>query len=325
MAAACGSGVGVEQVGPTDPPRSEPRSTTTSSVPGRQVDPPPMDSVPAVVVRGGDTELTLEPWTACWGNGCFDGAPPQILPEVGSPDEILVEFPVPGWEFLATVQPVGEECGREQTEPLERVSDTVHRLVPIGLADDYEVTLFGRGPGGDVFVSFRWDTRIDGKLPVPAATASILADHDGRVDSYGVSVSIRNLAATPREAVGQVTVTSVDGGSHTFPLVRDDVGCSEGLLHLTAPRKEGLTAAGVGPPPFTYEVTIELDGQPHSGTGVWPADEDPECQPCIPLTFTPPLPRLSPPAVTVIETIQVDPSPRGNDGRWREPAATTYP
>ena len=69
--------------------------------------------VPAVVVRAGTTELSLEPWTACWGNGCYDGAPPEDLSHVGSPDEILVELPTPDWEFTATVQPVDDDrsCG----------------------------------------------------------------------------------------------------------------------------------------------------------------------------------------------------------------------
>jgi hypothetical protein len=127
-------------------------------------DPGAVDRAPAVEVRGGDVELTLEPWTACGGNGCYDGFAPDVLPDIGSPDEILVDFPASGWEFTATLQPVGEECGRRQSEPLEPTGDTTHRLVPIGPANDYEVTLFGRGPGGDVFVSFRWKTPTDGVL-----------------------------------------------------------------------------------------------------------------------------------------------------------------
>ncbi len=247
---------------------------------------------PDVVVTAGDVKLTLRPWTACWANGCYDGAPPRNLAEVGSPPEILVEFPVPGWEFSATVRPVGEECGRRQMEPLERVGETTYLLRPIGLAGDYEVTLFGRGPGGDVFVSFRWTSPHDGVLPVPRATATIVADHDGRLDSYGVEVSVWNLAATPKTVTGEAKVTAANGSSHTFALDRENRGCWEGTVYFTAPVEEGLAAAESGPPPFTYEVTLVFDGETYTGVGVWPDGVDPECAPCVNLTFTPPLPAL---------------------------------
>lgn len=306
IAAACSPGAPIGTVGSDTPTTGGPTATTDESASEEDFDPVELERAPAVIVRAGTMELSLEPWSACWGNGCYDGAPPEDLSDVGSPDEILVEFPAPDWEFIATIQPVGNECGRRQSEPLEPVNDTVHRLVPIGLASDYTVTLFGRGPGGSVFVSFRWSTPTDGVLPVPAATASILADHDGQLDSYGVELPIWNLAETPDAVTGQVTVTSADGGSHTFPLTRQDFDCSEGSIYLTAPIEEGLTAAAAGSPPFTYEVTLELDGRTYTGTGVWPDDVDPECDPCVPLTFTPPLPALGATSGTWIEPVQID-------------------
>lgn len=261
---------------------------------------------PAVEVRGGDNVLSLKAWTACWGSGCFDGMPPQDPPHIGDPAEILVVFSAPGWEFSAMVNPVGEECGRHQTEPLEIVDATTHRLMPIGFADEYEVTLFGRGPGGDLFVSFRWSTPTDGVMPVPEATASILADHDGQIDSYGVEVPVWNLAATPETVSGQMTITSAEGDRHTFQLIRQDHECSEGRLYLTAPADEGLAAARLGAPPFSYELTLELDGRTHVGTGVWPDDVDPECAPCVPLTFTPPLPALTATSTEDVQPVQID-------------------
>jgi len=165
IATACGAGFEGEEGLAASPPTSASPSTSLPSGRGEEEsDPGAVDRAPAVEVRGGDVELTLEPWTACGGNGCYDGFAPDVLPDIGSPDEILVHFPASGWEFTATVQPVGEECGRRQSEPLESTGDTTHRLVPIGPANDYEVALFGRGPGGDVFVSFRWKTPTDGVL-----------------------------------------------------------------------------------------------------------------------------------------------------------------
>jgi hypothetical protein len=251
-----------------------------------------LDRPPPVEVSGGGISLSLEAWTACWGNGCYDGMPPVDPADIGNPDEIIVEFPEERWGFSATVTPVGEECGRSQTEPLEPVGATAHRLLPIGLAGVYDVTLFGRGPGGDLFVSFRWTTPSNGTMPVPAATASILADHDGQIDSYGVEVPVWNLAVTPESASGQVTVTSSEGNTHTFDLTREDLGCSEGSIYFTASLDEGLTAAGLGNPPFTYELALELDGETYIGIGVWP-NVDPECAPCVPLIFEPSLPALT--------------------------------
>lgn len=262
--------------------------TLEEQVGGAEIEEPP-----PVTVQGGDVEMSINAWTACWSSGCYDGAPPQVLPDIGSPGEITVEFPVAGWEFRAIVQPVGVECGRRQTEPLQFIGETVHRLEPIGPAGDYEVTLFGRGPGGDLFVSFRWRTVTDGVMPVPAATASILADHDGAIDSYGVELSVWNLRETPGSASATVSVTATDGNSHIIEATRADSECSEGTLYFTAPAAEGLSAAQIGPPPFSYEVILVLDGQTYTGRGTWPGGVNPECNPCVPLNFEPPLPALS--------------------------------
>ena len=291
----------------TVPGVDEPSTTADGLTPederGGTID---IDRPPPVEVRGGDTVLDLEAWTACWGNGCYDGGPPVNPEDIGNPDEIIVEFPEEGWEFSATFTPVGAECGRRQTEPLEPIDATSHRLVPIGLAGVYDVTLFGRGPGGDLFVTLRWTTPADGIMPVPAATASILADHDGQIDSYGVEVPVWNLAATPESASGQVTVTSLEGNTHTFDLTREDLGCSEGSIYFTASLDEGLTAASLGTPPFTYELTLGLDEETYVGTGAWPDEVDPECAPCVPLTFTPPLPALTTRGDEGVDAVQID-------------------
>ncbi|MFQ5555858.1 MAG: hypothetical protein ACE5GC_10880, partial [Acidimicrobiia bacterium] len=217
LAAACGSvvdeaGRSLTPAAPAEGDRvsvfgTEPPTTTKPTPPPAAVIEPgavagQLERPPPVIVGGDGVELALEAWTACWGGGCYDGRAPHPLPDVGSPEEILVEFPVAGWEFSATTRPIGDACGRNQTEPLVRIGATSHRLEPVGLAGEYEVTLFGRGPNGDLFVSFRWVTTVDGVLPVPAAFASIVADHDGRLDSYGVEVPVWNLAATPAAASG---------------------------------------------------------------------------------------------------------------------------
>lgn len=289
---ACAAGPAEDVGGPTTPPLTTTVASTTSTTSTTDGPTPDFETAPAVRVSSEAKKLVLQPWTACWTMACYDGAPPDDLEAMGPDDELFVDFPVEGWTFQATVRPVGDECGRRQTETLETSGATRHRLPAIGFAGDHVVDLFGSGPGGDVIVSFLWSTASNGIFPVPAATASILADHDGVVDSYGVEFSLWNLATSPTEAAARATVTSESGATHSMDLKVEDFDCSEGSLYFSAPLDEGLAAAALGDGPFTYEVVVTLDGVEHIATAAWPTDEDPECAPCVPLSFSPPLPAL---------------------------------
>ena len=72
----------------------------------------------------------------------------------------------------------------------------------------------------------------------------------------------------------------------------DDPCPTDGSLGFVGPKELGLAAAGLGPPPFTYTVDLTMDGVSYRGRAEWPTDVDPECSPCVPIRFTPPLPRL---------------------------------
>ncbi len=257
------------------------------------LDPETLDEPPTVRVAGDEAVLDLRPWTTCWRYYCADGAP--LNPEeIAARDAILVEFPVAGWEFSATATNRSDDCGRNQTIQLEPVGPTVHRLTPIGRAGDYEITLTGRGPEGDLFVTFRWETFGDGELPVPEASMSVLADHDGKVDSYGVDATITGLANSPDEVDATVTVTSAEGATHSIVLnALPECTLGAGGIAFKAAISEGLTAASLGNPPFTYDLDLRLDGIAYRGRATWPDDVDPECRPCVPLEFTPPLPAMS--------------------------------
>lgn len=258
------------------------------------VDPDQLDEPPAVVIAGRDVHLELEPWTTCWSNYCADGAPPADLDQVTMDEPLYVEFPVEGWEFSASIRPIDSTCGASQTEKLDKMSATVFRLPPLGIAGDKAVTVSGRGPGGDVFVTFQWRTNITGVLRVPASSLSLLVDHDGEVDSYGVEFSVSGLASTPETIDASVVVTASDGPSHTVTLDPFDTGCTgEGAAYMDAPVDEGLIAAALGDPPFTYDVTLSIDGQTYQATATWPDETVDECDPCVPLTFDPPLPALN--------------------------------
>ncbi|MGH3043402.1 MAG: hypothetical protein ACRDM2_01625 [Gaiellaceae bacterium] len=288
LLAGCGGGMPDEEVvaGPTTP---SPPAATTATEPGA---PAESDAPPPVTVHFFDQAVALRAWTYCYGNLCADGSPPAAPPDVGSPEEVLVEFPLPDWSFTASFQPAGKPCGRIQEASLEPAGDGQFLLRPVGRAGTYDVTLFGRG-NGDLFTTFRWTTPVDGTLPTPQARLAVLANPDGPVDSYGVELELTNLAATPKQASARITVRAADGDAVVFDATRSDLGClPEGTVYWDGPDEEGIAAAALGHGPFTYEVELVLDGARHVAEATWPGDQIAGNEPSVALHFTPGLPAL---------------------------------
>ena len=256
---------------------------STDGVPGR---PPP------VTVRAGSKSFGLNPFTYCYQVACVDGIPPHDPPFVRDASQVVIDFPLDAWSFTATFQPTGDSCGRMQTVRLQAVKPGSFLLHPLGRAGTYDVTLFGRGEG-DLAAIFRWTTPVDGPLPKPESRLAVLADHDGTVDSYGVELEVSNLAATPASATAAITVTAKNGASLTFPAARSQGGCwPEGTAYWDGPDAKGLAAAALGQAPFTYTVTLELEGRRYVATAHWPDDEIAENEPSVALEFDPALPAL---------------------------------
>jgi hypothetical protein len=272
----------------TTRPASSGSSGTEDAAGASALEPPP-----PVTVRFGGRSIELEPWTYCYGNGCTDGEPPADPPDIGSPDEVVVDYPLTGWTFTASFRPAGDECGRVQDVPLEPRGSGAHVLSPAGYAGTYDVTLFGQG-NGDLFVSFRWTTPNDGPLPTAEARLALLADHDGRVDSYGVELELTHLAATPAHAAATITVSAADGRALTFDATRSALNCRPvGTVYWDGPADRGLAAAALGAAPFTYEVAVVLDGTRYKATATWPDDVIVGNEPSVALDFQPDLPALN--------------------------------
>jgi hypothetical protein len=256
---------------------------------------------PHVVVRSSGRSLDLAPFTYCYGSVCADGAPRSPLPDIGEADELEVAFPLPGWSFTATfteVVPEGQ-CPREQQVPLEADGDGTFVLRPAGYAGTYDVSLFGQGDG-DVAVAFRWTTATDGPLAEPTARLAVLADHDGRVDSYGVELEVANFDHTPTVPDVFITVRAADGETLGLSNPGDrDATCRAGYLYWSSgPQEPGMdsfvdTMAAHGGP-YTYRVDLALDGVHHIATATWPDDQIPGNEPSVDLDFEPPLPALAP-------------------------------
>jgi hypothetical protein len=78
------------------------------------------------------------------------------LPDVGSPEGLVVEFPLEEWSFTATFVPVTGKCVRPERVRLVAIGGRRFALRPVGHSGMYDVTLFGRG-NGDLYVTFSLD------------------------------------------------------------------------------------------------------------------------------------------------------------------------
>lgn len=248
---------------------------------------------PPVRVSYGDESVDLKAWTSCYGSMCMDGIPPRDPPDVGNPPRVVVEFPLENWTFKALFDTAGPQCARPFPAKLDEIEPGRFVLDPAGYAGEYDVTLSGRGPDGDVAVTFRWTTPSDGPLPTPSSYVGIIADRDGQPSSYGVEMSVSHLAAEPDHVDATITVTASDGDSLTFS-PRLHRGCrTDGSLWWDGPTAKGKQAADLGPPPFTYDVELDLDGRTHRARAVWPEDVIRRLAPYVRLDFVPSLPALA--------------------------------
>lgn len=277
----------------TDAPvRAEGNDPASANPESRREDDGPLEGPPKVTIRYEGKSAELKPWTYCYKNGCADGSPPEAPVDVGSPQEVLVEYPLDEWNFRASFSPPGEACGRNQSARLEETGEGDFIVRPLGYAGTYDVTLTGRGDG-DLFVTFRWTTPEDGPLPKPRAYVGVLADNDGEVDSYGVELAISNMETTPDDARASITVTSSEGNSITFDATKRGRRCvPEGSLSWNGPNDKGLEAAERGSPPFQYDVVLTLDGKRYRARATWPDDQIPWLKPYTTLRFRPKLPAL---------------------------------
>jgi hypothetical protein len=263
-----------------------PRNTATAPE-------PPALGAPAIRLHLDAGPVDLEPWTACYGNGCYDGSPPETLVDVGRTDAVEFSFAREGWTFDATFREAGARCPRVITVPTTKVSATRFRVEPTGNASQWDVDVFGRGPGGDVIATFQWGTGRAGTFPDAATgTVAVLADHDGTLDSYGVELGVSDLARTPESASATVTVVASDGRRAVIDLgpMPHERCSSAGEIFWTMSESAARAATELPGNVFRYVVRLTLDRVEYTGRATWPADTTDEITPAVPLTWTPALP-----------------------------------
>ena len=237
---------------------------------------------PPFVVRYDSTELRLGAVAWCWKNGCADGVD-MNPPSIGSPDEVLVF--IPEFDRLTVTQVSGERytCdSRTLDARTEDLGGGWWRVIPGGPTDDYTVDLFAAkggelftppGGSGDMFASLRWTTTVDAPLPSPEASIILVVNHDGRPDSYGLELSVANLARTPVQYSATITVTAANGKTHTFDAQATEHCPGAGMLYFDEPDAEAVAASRLGDFPFTYRVELVIDGVTHVATARYGGDE----------------------------------------------------
>lgn len=257
---------------------------------------PSTSAPPPVVLQLADgTTKDLQAWTYCYGSVCADGSWPEKPFDIGSPDHVDFTFEEDDWTFEATFNEPGVDFtrnGRSVAAHVEKIDDHTHRVFPAGRADTWHVDVFGRGEsGGDVITTFAWTTTRSGEFPQAATgTAAVLAEHDGVLDTYGVELGIRDLAATPHSASATITITNEGGRSATIALGSPAPAWQEGTVSWRRGARHAAEAVALGGSRFDYEVALVLDGSPYTGRATWPDDTNEDITPSVPLTWTPPLP-----------------------------------
>ncbi|MBM7516766.1 hypothetical protein [Nocardioides nitrophenolicus] len=290
----CGTEVVVDPGAATAPGAPSSPTTTTTAGPTEGVsgiaEPPPFR------VQYDGQELVLHPTSYCFGGGCVDGVRRNPT-AIGAASELRIHVPVERFELEVSLSEVtapaaaGDRCvGRAFPAPVEDLGGGWYLLRPFGPAATYDVGLFASG-GGDLSADLRWTMPAGAAQPEPSARLAVVADHDGRPDSYGVGLAVDDLAASPRTASAEIEVTAGNGRSTTITPRLSRRSCA-GDLFFAAPEREGRAAAALGDFPFTMTVTLSVDGVTHTATAVYPDDEIEGNEPSVALTFDPPLPGL---------------------------------
>lgn len=292
--------------GPAKPSGSEspPESAGSASQGAEEKVPSQPDDVavpaPPVTVRSGDHVLDLTAWTTCWSepggeNGCWDGAPPDDPPDLGRiTGDVQVTFPHDGWSFEATLRHPVESCSLSLPVELEPVDERTWRLPGTGPAGAYEVDVMGRGPEGDVHVTFAMQTTRAGAVARPTSALDMFYGQDDSPVIYGAAhLALANLPSTPEEASGLLVVEASDGRRTEVGLIPADTGCvpvgTVSLTEASGAASERDAVAEFGPEPYQIEAQLRLDGTQHVATVSWPQDVDDETS-SIPLVYDPPLP-----------------------------------
>jgi hypothetical protein len=277
-------------------PAPQPPTDSTSPTPTLVTRPDPTytwsDTPARVVLRTPERDIELTTWLGCWWDPAGDldcveeqPAPPDDLPDIGSPDHVDFWFGVKGWTFSATFIQLGAECARSEATRTVHTEGRWFRIDPAGLAGDYRVDLEGSGPhaefkGVPTKMSFVWHTPVDGPVDPPTSRVS---------DS---ELEVHDLGVQPTSATAEVTITDATGETTTRRLPNAVGRCGERPLGELLFQGDFVDPAipELGPGPYNYQVRLTLDGQTHVGTA---SDSRDPGSSASDVTWSPPLPAFT--------------------------------
>jgi hypothetical protein len=295
LAAALITGCGSERNGGGPAEKAGSGGSTQPAKPSASSEPPP------VIVSYAGKQVSLRPVTYCWttqGAGsasaspCVHGAPPNPLPDLGVvAGELTVAFAVDGWTFQASSEDAQHDCAEAFPAAVRQVNGRTWHIGLAGPRGRYAVQLFGRGPQGDVAVSFAVQTSADRPSPAPVASLTTFYVHGGEPDATSFDLVATYLRITPKRPHARLTITSDDGRRSTYNLTAvasENHGHDCGNVALSAAAPRGRVLEETGRPPYALLVDLDLDGRHYTTTVTWPDDVDKSES--IPLHFNPPLP-----------------------------------
>lgn len=239
--------------------------------------------------------------TCAGGGDCGMPGPEHPLPTIGNVDAGFdIGFPLDGWTFTATYMPenvVFSNCmGRSRTAEVEPTSARYSWHVrPAGPAGRYSVSVDGHGPEGWAQGWVNVETTSQGTEPPIHVDLGGPSGTPETPETIWLYVSLQNLA-TDINPSGEVTWTAENGRSDSVtiapPPFPDGPDCEgDGAVHLRSSESDAQALLTLGPPPFTLEFRLTIDGRRYSTTVVWPDDLDARTG-SLNAEFWPPLPAL---------------------------------
>jgi len=224
---------------------------------------------PDLVVSGDSGEsVTLRAISFCWsedGAGlCADGIPQEPYPVLVADRSFSWQWPFEGWTWSVTSATERGFCSESQELLGVSTAESVE------LAAGAQVSIFGRGPQGDVWFVFASElTDAVERQPLQASLAWLRTSDDNHQPGSFL-VTIANIGKEPESIEVVVLVESTDGRAEVPVAAEWSSECWSG--GVSAFGRSVATIDGFTPP-YTLTVTIDLDGRDLvSDPVVWPDD-----------------------------------------------------
>ena len=234
--------------------------------------------------------MTATQGSSCWDNGCSDAVAPKAadLPTVGTSTTLDAAFPLSGNWGVSISEGIGfGGCGHY---PVRVEADGAGHLelIPSGPAGERAAYYFVYAGSGDTSGWWRWTVPPRDGMPLSWVHLNQNSPSSGGMTDLNL---VLDDAAVDGEVSAEITVEASDGAVATFALPEVDQHCPDDhFVELAIPSDTPEPKIdGLGPTPYTYNVSLDLNGKTYIGTGTW-SGEGTEHGGDAPLTFEPPLP-----------------------------------